>query len=85
LETVIAILDVVRKLDGRELAIEDRDDYNVCLPAHGLTEVVFRVEVARHPSTAMVPNDHRPQSRVRIRGGRMVDADGNVGGNLLVA
>jgi hypothetical protein len=84
LEAIITILDIVREPDDRELPIEDRDDYHIGLPAHGLTEMVFRVKVAVHPSTAMVVNDDRTQSRVRLRSRRLIDADGDIGGDLLV-
>jgi hypothetical protein len=84
LEAIIAVLDVIRESDGREFAVEYRDDYHISLPAHGLTEMIFCVKVAAHPTTAMIENDGRAQPRVRIRGRRLIDADGDVGGNLLV-
>jgi hypothetical protein len=67
LEAIVAVLNIIRELDGRKFAVEDRDDYHIGLSAHGLTKMIFRVEVAVHPSTAMVIDDDRTQSRVRIR------------------
>lgn len=84
LEAIVAVLDIVRELDGRKFAVEDRDDYHIGLPAHGLTEMILRVEVAVHPSTAMVIDNDGAQLRARIRDRRLVDTDGDVGGNLLV-
>jgi hypothetical protein len=67
LEAIVAVLDIVRELDGRELAVKNRDDNHIGLPAHGLTKMIFRVEVAVHPSTAMVIDNDRTQLRVQIR------------------
>jgi hypothetical protein len=41
LKSIVAVLDVLRKLDRRKLPVEPRDDDHISSAAYGSAEVVF--------------------------------------------
>ena len=76
LEAIVAVLDVFWELYGGPFTIIYGSDHHVCTAAKRSAEMVFRVEIARHPAAAVVEDDDRTQDIAGMVFRRLVDADG---------
>jgi hypothetical protein len=84
LERIVAILNVLRELYGREFPVVHRDHNHISATAYGTATVVLSVEISRHKATARKEYDNRTRTGRCLVLRRLIDADCHMVGDLFV-